>query len=109
MEKKKYMENMKQDSWAQWLLQGRFSTDSQEQQEKTMKQLLYPIRDTLLSLAAIREDDTVLDIGCGDGLIAFGALEKIGKSGKSGKVIFSDISSALLGHCQTIAHSRQVL
>lgn len=106
MVKKKYMENMKQDSWAQWLLQGRFSTDSQEQQEKTMKQLLYPIRDTLLSLAAIREDDTVLDIGCGDGLIAFGALEKIGKSGK---VIFSDISSALLERCQTIAHSRQVL
>jgi arsenite methyltransferase len=94
---------MKQDLWSHWLLQGRFSTFSQE--EELEKRILFPIRDTLLSLAAIRQDDIVLDIGCGNGLIAFGALEKIGKQGK---IIFSDISSPLLEYCQTLAHSRQV-
>ena len=40
---------------------------------------------------------TLLDVGAGDGLIAFGALEKLGPTGK---VIVSDISESLLKHAR---------
>ena len=42
----------------------------------------------------------MLDVGAGDGLIAFGALELVGSSGR---VIFSDVSGPLLDHCRTLA------
>jgi ubiquinone/menaquinone biosynthesis C-methylase UbiE len=100
------MKIIEQDMWGKWVLHGRFNHVTQEQREETLQQLLYPIRDTLLMLAAVRQGDIVLDVGCGDGLVAFGALEKVGNHGK---VIFSDISASLLGHCQALAHSRDVL
>jgi arsenite methyltransferase len=37
----------------------------------------------------------VLDVGAGDGLIAFGAAERVGLNGT---VIFSDVSEDLLAH-----------
>jgi len=61
---------------------------------------LYPIRDRVLGNARVGEGDVVLDVGCGDGLIAFGALEKVGPSGR---VIFSDISQDLLDHSRGLA------
>ena len=39
-------------------------------------------------------------MGTGDGLIAFGALNRLGPSGR---VIFSDISQDLLDHCREAA------
>ncbi len=48
----------------------------------------------------------VLDVGCGDGLIAFGALDRVGEEGQ---VIFSDISQDLLDHCRSLAQQLQVL
>jgi ubiquinone/menaquinone biosynthesis C-methylase UbiE len=60
---------------------------------------LYPIRDKVLSHIELKDGETLLDVGCGDGLIAFGALEKF----KSCRVIFSDISEDLLNHAQTLA------
>jgi SAM-dependent methyltransferase len=43
----------------------------------------------------------VLDVGAGDGLIAFGALARLGPSGR---VIFSDVSSDLLEHSARLAN-----
>lgn len=47
----------------------------------------------------------MLDVGAGDGLIAFGALELVGSSGR---VIFSDVSGPLLDHCRTLAEEAGV-
>ena len=44
----------------------------------------------------------VLDVGCGDGLIAFGALDRVGPEGR---VIFSDISAALVERCRATAEN----
>jgi arsenite methyltransferase len=41
----------------------------------------------------------VLDVGTGTGLIAFGAIERVGPSGR---VIFSDISGDCLEHCRSL-------
>jgi len=74
--------------------------------EHVLTELLYPIRDTMLDKAKLRPGDTVLDVGAGDGLIAFGALERLGPSGQ---VIFSDISQDLLDHCRAAAAAEGLL
>ena len=74
--------------------------------EHVLTELLYPIRDTMPDKAKLRPGDTVLDVGAGDGLIAFGALERLGPSGH---VIFSDISQDLLDHCRAAAAAEGLL
>lgn len=87
-----------QDRWSKWLLEARFGGDSRAT-EAGMKQLA-AVRDRVLDGARIKSGDTLLDVGAGDGLIAFGALERVGDDGH---VIFSDISQALLDHSERIA------
>ena len=65
-----------------------------------------PVRDRVLENARITEGDVMLDVGAGDGLIAFGALALVGESGK---VIFSDISRDLLDHSRRLAAQFGVL
>ena len=97
------MTNSQQDIWAQWMLKRRFG-DNPEQLKKTMD-YLYPVRDKVLSRINLENGGTLLDVGCGDGLIAFGALEKF----KECKVIFSDISQDLLDHSQGLAEEMRIL
>lgn len=97
------MSDTKQDIWAQWILERRFGGDS-ERMQAVLDNYLYPIRDNVLRHAHLGENETLLDVGCGDGLIAFGALEQM----KTGRVIFSDISQDLLDHAQTMAREMQV-
>src|SRR5438132_13751199 len=63
-------------------------------------------RYRILEHAAITEGEILLDVGCGDGLIAFGALDRVGEEGL---VIFSDISQDLLDHCRSLAEQMQAL
>jgi len=46
------------------------------------------------------QGETLLDVGCGDGLIAFGALER-----GAGVAVFSDISDDLLDECRHLAEA----
>jgi arsenite methyltransferase len=48
----------------------------------------------------------VLDVGCGDGLIAFAAAEAVGPTGQ---VTFSDVSADLLNRCRELATQRGLL
>lgn len=86
------------DKWYRWLQHRRFGGD-----EALMKQamaLLGDIRDRILDNIGPLEGKTVLDLGAGDGLIAFGLLEKVGDTGK---VIFNDISEDLIDHCRALS------
>lgn len=96
------MTDLQQDIWSQWLLNRRFGGDPQRMQN--MLDFLYPIRDKVLSHIRLGDNKTLLDVGCGDGLIAFGALEKFDLC----QVIFSDISDDLLNHAQTLAKEMNV-
>jgi arsenite methyltransferase len=87
------------DRWHRWLLDVRFGGDAVARQER-LTEFLYPLRDTVLDKAKLQPGDTLLDVGTGDGLIAFGALDRLGPDGR---VIFSDISQDLLDHCRHAA------
>jgi len=92
------------DRWAEWLLERRFGGD--EGQRKAFMEGLLPWRDRILKNAAVREGDILLDVGAGDGLIAFGALDLVGEGGR---VIFSDISQDLLDHARNLAEEMGVV
>ena len=96
------MEQSQQDIWSQWLLKGRFGGDPERM--KKMLDRLYPVRDKVLSQIHLKAGETLLDVGCGDGLIAFGALEKFDEC----RVIFSDISEDLLRHSESLAREMNV-
>jgi arsenite methyltransferase len=87
------------DRWHRWLTDVRFGGDPAVR-EQILTDLLYPVRDTVLDKAQLKPGDTVLDVGVGVGLIAFGALERLSPSGH---VIFTDISQDLLDHCRAAA------
>ena len=91
------------DIWHEWLLERRFGGD-RELMETVMEAFLYPLRDKVLEHAALAEGETLLDVGCGDGLIAFGALART----ETGRVIFSDISQELLDHAAGLAQEMGV-
>jgi arsenite methyltransferase len=93
------------DRWHRWLLDVRFGGDPAARQED-LDRYLYPVRDEVLDRAAPRPGETVLDVGTGDGLIAFGALDRVGPSGQ---VIFCDISADLLEHCRRAAGAEGAL
>src|SRR6266536_2461738 len=82
---------MARDCWAEWILSRRFGGDTGAAAH--MLEALAKVRGRVLDRADVRDGETVLDVGCGDGLIAFGALERVGASGR---VIFSDVSQDLL-------------
>lgn len=86
------------DRWHRWLLDVRHGGDPGYREQ--VLAALYPVRDEVLDRAALRPEDTLLDIGTGDGLIAFGALDRLGPGGR---VIFSDVSGDLLDHCRAAA------
>lgn len=92
------------DRWSRWLLHDRFGGDAQVL-EQTME-FLAPIRDRVLEGARIGPGATVLDVGCGDGLLGFGALPLVGEHGL---VVFSDVSDELLERCRRIAEQLEVI
>ena len=84
------------DHWAEWVAGRRPGGDS----EKTRRFSFSPAatRDKVLERAGLQSDETLLDVGCGEGLIAFGALERGAKS-----VVFADVSTELLDRCRRAA------
>jgi arsenite methyltransferase len=86
------------DRWAQWLAERRFGGDP-AWRTNVLEQLV-PVRDRVLDNAQLREGDVVLDVGAGDGLIGFAALERVGEEGR---VLLSDVSDDLLTTCREIA------
>jgi ubiquinone/menaquinone biosynthesis C-methylase UbiE len=87
---------MTRDKWASWLLERRGGGDPRCAQFN--REFLHPIRDKVLDAAEVGPDTRLLDVGCGDGLIAFGALER-----GAARVTFSDVSRDLLDRCREMA------
>jgi arsenite methyltransferase len=88
--------NTNRDIWAEWLADRRYGGDPDVRGR--MREHLVPVRDKVLDRAGLEVDETLLDVGCGEGMIGFGALER-----GAGHVVFSDISDDLLEFCREAA------
>ncbi|MFA6988587.1 MAG: methyltransferase domain-containing protein [Candidatus Gastranaerophilaceae bacterium] len=86
-------------NWTEWLTKSRFSYMTDEQKEQTLK-WLFSVRDKVLTRAKIKPTDTLLDIGTGTGLLAFGAYELLKNTGK---VIASDKFEDCVKECLDVA------
>jgi arsenite methyltransferase len=91
------------DLWSRWLL------DRWHGGNAAYKSLLRGkterFRDRVLDNAQLSPGMTMVDVGAGDGLIGFGAIDRIGRSLK---VIFTDVSAPLLEHTKQLADERGV-
>jgi arsenite methyltransferase len=86
----------KRDIWAEWLAVHRYGGDPDVRQR--MLEETAAFRERVLDRAGVAEGETLLDVGCGEGLIGFGALQR-----GAGHVVFSDISDDCLEFCREAA------
>jgi ubiquinone/menaquinone biosynthesis C-methylase UbiE len=84
------------DCWAEWIRTRRSGGDP-EYEAKTLENLAV-VRERVLDAAALERGETLLDVGCGNGLIGFGALDRGAR-----QVVFADVSAALLEDCRELA------
>jgi ubiquinone/menaquinone biosynthesis C-methylase UbiE len=89
------------DIWADWIRHRR--TGGDPEYERAVLARLATVRDRVLDNAGLAPGETLLDVGCGNGLIGFGALER------GAHVVFSDISEELLGDCRALAEGADAL
>jgi ubiquinone/menaquinone biosynthesis C-methylase UbiE len=91
------------DLWAEWLISRRDGGDP-AMRAASLRQLAV-WRDLILDGAHLHVDDHLLDVGTGEGLVGFGALQRLGERGR---VTFSDISTDLLDVCRAAADELHV-
>jgi arsenite methyltransferase len=91
-----------EDRWADWLRRRRSGGDPDC--EERIVEHLAPVRERILDNAELVAGETLLDVGCGNGLIAFGALAR-----DAGRVVFADVSEPLLEECRETAAGLHLL
>jgi arsenite methyltransferase len=89
------------DPWSRWVLHDR--NGGNEEYEEHLRAEIQQYIDHLLNRAQLEPRMTLLDIGTGNGAVAFRAIERVGPSLR---VILTDISKSLLLHTQ--ARARQL-
>ena len=104
VEKSESAQGNVREQWAEWLLHRRHGGD-QAELRRTLDRLS-KVRDRVLDNAAVATGETLLDVGTGDGLIAFGALDRVGPGGR---VILSDVSQDLVAHVRALAEQMGVV
>jgi arsenite methyltransferase len=93
--------NNELECWSNWLLRNRLRGP----RGRETLEFLAAIRDRVLDRARLSPGDYVLDVGAGDGLLAFGALRRVGAAGL---VVVDDISQEELDTCARIADEARV-
>ena len=91
------------DQWSEWLLHTRHADDPAY--ETVVKEVVGRFADRVLDDARLYPGMTLLDIGAGDGLLAFRAIERMGEKVR---VVLTDISAPLLRHAEASAAHRGV-
>lgn len=90
------------DPWFDWLTQRR---QGGAKPGESIRHDVERYRDRVLDGARLAPRTTLVDIGSGDGLVAYGAIDRVGPSLK---VILTDISSALLERSEALAREKGV-
>lgn len=91
------------DVWSRWLLRQRHADDPAF--AAIIRADVGRIADRVLDAAHLAPGMRLADIGAGEGILAFRALERIGPSLS---VLLTDISASMLSHAQALAVERGV-
>ena len=91
------------DVWSEWLLHRRHADDPVYDQ--VVRAMIDRYADRVLDGARLAPGMTLADIGTGEGLIAFRAIDRIGSSLR---VLLTDISVPMLRHAENSAIQRDV-
>jgi ubiquinone/menaquinone biosynthesis C-methylase UbiE len=87
------------DQWSDWLLNRRHGGDAGH--ERVVRSIVERIRDRVLDGAALRpglpQGTVLVDVGAGDGLITFGAFDRVGPSLRA---VLVDVSAPLLARAE---------
>lgn len=89
------------DEWSRWLLNVRHGGDPTHHREIRRELQIYA--DCVLDGAQLKPNMTLVDIGTGEGLVAFRAIERVGPSLR---VVMTDISAPMLRHAEAVASER---
>jgi ubiquinone/menaquinone biosynthesis C-methylase UbiE len=92
------------DCWSDWLLRGRHGGD--RGYEPIVREEVSQIQQRVLDGAGLTSGMKMLDVGSGEGLMAFDALQRVRQPFS---VILTDISAALLAHAECSARELGVL
>lgn len=91
------------DAWADWLLHRRHGDDPEF--GRVVSSFVTQYADRVLDKAGLSSGMTLIDVGSGDGLVAFRAIER---AGPTLRAILTDISAPLLRHAESVAVQRNV-
>ena len=90
--------NIQSDVWSDWLLHRRHANNPEY--ERVFRGVIERYADRVLDGAQLAPGMTLADIGAGEGIVAFRAIERIGPSLR---VLLTDISVPMLHHAETLA------
>ena len=94
---------MTTDVWSEWLLHRRHADDPAY--ERIVQTVVLQYADRVLDGVHLTEGMTMADIGSGEGLVAFRAIERVGASLQ---VIVTDVSAPMLEYAQSVSLIRNV-
>lgn len=89
------------DVWSEWLLHHRHADDPEY--AEIMQAVVDGYADRVLDGAKLGPNMTLVDVGSGEGLVAFRAIERIGRSLR---VTLTDVSAPILRHAESVAVKR---
>lgn len=97
------IEPVQSDMWSEWLLHRRHADDADY--DLATRSMVDRYADRVLDGARLASGMTLVDVGSGEGLVAFRAIERVGPSLG---VILTDISGPMLRYAESIAIQRDV-
>lgn len=91
------------DEWSEWLLHRRHADDPEY--GRVVQAVIQGYADRVLDGAHLAAGMTLIDVGAGEGLVAFRAIDRIGPSLR---VILTDVSGPMLRYAESVAVKRHL-
>jgi arsenite methyltransferase len=91
------------DVWSEWLLHRRHGDDPAYAQ--VVQSVVERYADRVLEGAQLAAGMTLVDVGAGEGLVAFRAIDRIGPSLR---VFLTDVSAPMLRYAESVARRRKL-
>jgi ubiquinone/menaquinone biosynthesis C-methylase UbiE len=96
-------QGLEPDAWSEWLLHRRHGDDPAY--ARVVETVVEGYADRVLAGARLAPGMALVDVGAGEGLVAFRAIEQVGPSLR---VTLTDVSEPMLRHAESVAVRRNV-